>query len=227
MKKRFLSLALFLLAIAGIVQSQTVITGLLEDFEDPWTTEDSVFWAPNGGYVDNQPPDDTLVFTVNRMDDGTGNMALHIALLQKNFFDGQMYLLKDAKDQVLDATLNPVASFRVRIDSATWLIPDWGQGGILVPAADVPFQISYFAGDNRLSSYAYRVPIDGQWHEYVFNLNADADLTAIEKFLIESVDWPNANKAYYWFDDFMLGDSVTAFVPPHRLILPVLSGDGK
>jgi len=213
MKKRFLLVALFILAIAGIVQSQAVITGLSEDFEDPWTTEDSVFWAPNGGYVDSQAPEDTLVFTVNRMDDGTGNLALHIALLQKNFFDGQMFLLKDVKSQVLDATLNPVASFRVRIDSATWLIPDWGQGGILVPATDVPFQINFFVGDNRLSSYSYRVPIDGGWHEYIFNLNADADLTAIEKILIESVDWPNANKAYYWFDDFMLGDSVTAFVP--------------
>ena len=98
MKKRFLLDCSFpLLAIAGIVQSQTVITGLSEDFEDPWTTEDSAFWAPNGGYVDNQAPEDTLVFTVNRMDDGTGNMALHIALLQKNFFDGQMFLLKDGQ----------------------------------------------------------------------------------------------------------------------------------
>jgi Bacterial Ig-like domain (group 2) len=213
MKNRFLLIALFLLVLAGIGQSQTVITGLSEDFEDPWTADDSAFWAPNGGYVDNQAPDDTLIFTVNRMDDGTGNQALHIALLQKNFFDGQMYLLKDVKDQVLDATMNPVASFRVRIDSATWLIPDWGQGGILVPSTDVPFQISFFVGDNRLSSYAYRVPIDGEWHEYVFNLNAEADLTAIEKILIESVDWPNANKAYYWFDDFKVGDSVTAFIP--------------
>jgi hypothetical protein len=213
MKNNFLLFAFFALLGAGSLSAQTVITGLSEDFEGDWLVGDSTFWAPNGGYVDNQAPEDTLVFTVNRMDDGTGNQALHIALLQKNFFDGQMYLLKDVKDQVLDATLNPVASFRIRIDSATWLIPDWGQGGILVPATDVPFQISFFAGENRLSSYAYRIPIDGEWHEYVFNLNADADLTAIEKILIESVDWPNANKAYYWFDDFRLGDSVTAFVP--------------
>jgi hypothetical protein len=204
---------LFFLTTMGIIKAQTIITGFSEDFEDPWTTEDSVFWAPNGGFVDNQAPDDTLIFTVMRMDDGTGNMALHIDLIQKNFFDGQMYLLKDAKDQVLDATLNPVASFRLRLDSATWLIPDWNQGGKLVPAPNVPFQISFFVGENRLSSYSYRVPIDGDWHEYVFNLNADADLTAIEKILIESVDWPNANKAYYWFDDFRVGDSVMAFVP--------------
>jgi uncharacterized protein YjdB len=213
MKNNLLLLAFLALLGAGSLSAQTVITGLSEDFEGDWLVEDSTFWAPNGGYVDNQAPDDTLVFTVNRMDDGTGNMALHIALLQKNFFDGQMFLLKDNKDQVLDATLNPVASFRIRIDSATWLIPDWSQGGILVPAADVPFQISFFVGDNRLSSYAYRIPIDGEWHEYMFNLNAEADLTAIEKILIESVDWPNANKAYYWFDDFKVGDSVTAFIP--------------
>jgi hypothetical protein len=137
MKKNFLLFAFFALLGAGSLSAQTVITGLSEDFEGDWLVGDSAFWAPNGGYVDNQAPEDTLVFTVNRMDDGTGNMALHIALLQKNFFDGQMYLLKDVKDQVLDATLNPVASFRIRIDSATWLIPDWGQGGILVPATDV------------------------------------------------------------------------------------------
>jgi uncharacterized protein YjdB len=213
MKNKILMVALILIMGIGSINAQTVITGFSENFNGAWTKVDSAFWAPNGGYIDNIDPQDTLIFTVNRMDDGTGNLALHIALLQKNFFDGQMYLLKDVKDHVLDATLNPVASFRVRIDSATWLIPDWGQGGILVPAADVPFQISFFVGDNRLSSYSYRVPIDGGWHEYVFNLNADADLTAIEKILIESVDWPNANKAYYWFDDFRLGDSVTTFVP--------------
>lgn len=205
MKRFYFLLPALFLGLMGI-NAQTVVTGFSYDFNSPLSHEDSLFWMPNGSVYNG----DTLVFTVMHDEVAPGNYALHIFLRQKNFFDGQMFLLKDTKGVILDATQNPLVSFKVKIDSADWqVMVGWDNGPVLGPSSTVPFQVSFWSKEVRLTSMAVDVPIDQQWHDYLFVLgNPDIDVSTIDQVLIESVSWPRANKAYYWFDDFKIGDAV-------------------
>ncbi|MGB9747659.1 MAG: hypothetical protein ACPLXM_12105, partial [Bacteroidales bacterium] len=205
MKRFYFLLPALFLGLLGI-NAQTVVTGFSYDFNSPLSHQDSLFWMPNGSVYNG----DTLVFTVMHDEVAPGDSALHIFLRQKNFYDGQMFLLKDTKGVILDATQNPLVSFKVKIDSADWqVMVGWNNGPVLGPSSTVPFNVSFFSNWVRLTSMEVNVPIDQQWHDYRFVLGKpDIDLSSVDQVLIESVNWPRANKAYYWFDDFKIGDAV-------------------
>ena len=122
-KKTLLILFLVVLGIGSTLQAQTVITGYSENFNHKLSVADSAFWAPSGKMFAT----DTLVFTVTQGEIAPGDTALHITEIQKDFADGQMYDFLGAKNSLLNLTGNPYLSFKVKIDSADWRAPDWGQ----------------------------------------------------------------------------------------------------
>jgi uncharacterized protein YjdB len=144
---------------------------------------------------------------------------LHVAERQSSFADGQLFDFKSKAGFVLNITDNPLASFDVKIDSADWRAPDWGQGGTAVPQTTVPMQLSCFNGTAHFDAYSYNVPIDGLWHTYYYTfMNPTQDLTAVDKMLFESVTWNLGsqnvhNRVYYSMDNFMVGNVVSIPVP--------------
>ncbi|MGB9747658.1 MAG: T9SS type A sorting domain-containing protein, partial [Bacteroidales bacterium] len=121
------------------------------------------------------------------------------------------YDFKKWEGKVMNLSGKPLASVKIKVDSADWqVMVRWDNGPVLGPSNTVPFSVSPFANGERLASYGNNVPIGGNWAEYFFSFfNPEADLTGIEQMLFESVSWPAANKAYYWMDDVKFGDAVT------------------
>src|SRR4030042_546345 len=183
-----------------------------EDFEAP---VDMDFWQPSKLW---NPTIDTFAFVVTQE-----NGMLHILERQVNFPDGQMYTFND---RLFDLTENPYASFRIKVDSG--LFRDWQS----LPLDYIPFQLGPWSIDNiRQHAVNIEVKPDGKWHTLYFNWSTayagGGDLSNIRKFLFESVKWPNADKAFFWIDDFRIGEGVnyvTDLKSTFAYKLPVIDG---
>jgi uncharacterized protein YjdB len=188
----------------------TIITGYSENFDSPLTATDSTLWFANGA----------VTTTVE-------NSKLHVKVEQKSFSDGKFFDFLNAKNVSLNLNQKPLVSFKLTIDSATWLVPDWSQGGKLVPSATMPMSISSFQSnpDTRLVQNSKDMKIGVKDTVLYYSLAADGiDQSVVDKFLLENVSWPNANKAYYWIDDIKFGDQVVLPNPITALTISTTEG---
>jgi len=187
-------------------------SSFFEDFEAP---VDMDFWHPSNAWNDAI---DTFIFVVTQE-----NGMLHTLERQVNFFDGQMYTFND---RLFDLTENPYASFRIKLDSG--LFTDWQT----LPLDYIPFQLGPWSIDNiRQHAVNLQVKPDGQWHTLYFDWSTaytgGGDLSNIQKFLFESVSWPAGGKAYFWIDDFRIGEGVkyvTDLKSTFAYKMPVIDG---
>jgi hypothetical protein len=168
-----------------------------EDFDVVLTPEELEFWSPNKSMVN-----DTPMFAITQEFEDL-NGVLRIDMKQAEFHNGQMYNFKDRLDKLIDMTEYPYITFKVRVDENTvWKAPEWA------PQGQMPIQASPYSKGVRFGANAIRIPIDGEWHEVKFNFGHLAgDKSEIDAMLIETVEWPDANTATFWIDDFKMGEA--------------------
>ncbi len=187
----------------------TVLTSYVENFEEPVSVS---LWLPNNLKHDNG----ASVFKMTQADG-----VLNYKIDQNNFYDGQYFNFLKYENIMFDLTENALMSVKlkvepgatydgVEVDSVVFLASPWGKDstGVNVRMVDSP---------------NFKVPADGEWHEYLFDFGANigkpiydgtippGDLSAIEAILLETVKWPNKYKLAFSMDDFKLGK---AAVPP-------------
>lgn len=192
---------------------ELVPTGLFEDFEEAFATEDSAIWFTNSAMHDDGV---TPVFDISIQD-----AALEYDMKQKAFPDGITWQVG-----MLDLTENPLVSLDIKIEDATW---DDGTGAVAVTS--MPVQISLFApdpagGDDiRAGNFTIEVPAaalgEGTFETYFFDMTqgdawlaetSPALIDSVTWILFETVKWPGTHEATITLDNVGIGDQ--ALTPP-------------